>query len=252
MNCHDNETLIHAYIDGELGLEEALEIERHLQDCNLCSQAYKDNQRLRSIMKTGSLYFTARPALWKRVRSSVGASKTVSVRRVRPWGWLAIAASLPLVVAAGWGVLSLYTISSREDLVIQDVVSSHIRSLMVAHLADVASSDQHSVKPWFSGKLDFSPPVKDLTARGFTLVGGRIDYLSNRPVAALVYQRRLHVINLFVWPSSQGLTAKVQKSTQRGYRVIHWAQSEMVYWVVSDLNEGELQEFVREIRETNS
>ncbi len=252
MNCHDNETLIHAYIDGELGLEDALEMERHLQECNLCSQVYKDNQRLRSVIKTGSLYFTAPPALRKRVRSSVGTTKTILVRRVRAWGWLAIAASLLLVVAASWGVLSLYTISSREDLVIQDVVSSHIRSLMAAHLADVASSDQHSVKPWFNGKLDFSPPVKDLTARGFPLVGGRIDYLSNRPVAALVYQRRLHVINLFVWPSSQGLAANVKKSTQRGYQVIHWAQSGMVYWVVSDLNEGELQEFVQEIRKTSS
>jgi anti-sigma factor RsiW len=135
---------------------------------------------------------------------------------------------------------------SQSDLLTQQVLASHVRSLMADHLTDLPSSDQHTVKPWFDGKLDFSPPVKDLSSKGFPLVGGRLDYLQDRPVAALVYQRRKHFINLFIWPSPESSTQRM--AMQHGYNIHHWADSGMTFWAVSDLNNSELEEFVRLIR----
>jgi anti-sigma factor RsiW len=119
---------------------------------------------------------------------------------------------------------------------------------MASHMTDVSSSDKHTVKPWFNGKLDFSPSVTDLTDQGFPLVGGRLDYLANRPVAALVYQRRGHFINLFIWPIAPAPDTDQKTSPRQGYHLVHWTKSEMTYWAVSDLNQRELEEFVQRIR----
>jgi anti-sigma factor RsiW len=134
---------------------------------------------------------------------------------------------------------------STEEILTREVISSHVRSLMANHLADIPSSDQHTVKPWFNGKLDFSPPVEDLAKHGFPLVGGRLDYLNNRPVAALVYKRDKHLINLFIWPSSESSESVLKSETRQGYHVFHWTRSRMTYWVVSDLEQSQLQEFVQ-------
>jgi anti-sigma factor RsiW len=136
-----------------------------------------------------------------------------------------------------------------QETLMNEIVSSHVRSMMANHITDVASSDRHTVKPWFSGKLDYSPPVKDLTDQGFRLLGGRLDYVDSRPVAALVYQRSQHLINLFVWPSNNTVTKQEDQLTRQGYNLIHWTQSGMSYWLVSELNLAELGECARLLKE---
>jgi anti-sigma factor RsiW len=161
------------------------------------------------------------------------------------WRWLAAAAALILAALAGWGVARLIPVRSDTDLLTQEVVASHVRSLMPGHLVDVRSDDQHTVKPWFEGKVDFTLPVPDLKDQGFLLVGGRLDYLNDRPVAALVYQRREHFINVFIWRSANDPDQPIKAVTRSNYHLRNWKQSGMTYWVISNLNEKELEEFVR-------
>ncbi len=139
-----------------------------------------------------------------------------------------------------WSVTARHGNLARQDLVLDELVSSHIRSLMVEHLVDVVSSDQHTVKPWFSGKVDFSPPVKDLSADGFPLVGGRVDYVGGRPVAVIVYKRRLHIINVFIWPSANESGEGSRYLVRQGYRLRRWTHGGLTFWAVSDVNDADL------------
>jgi len=250
VNCQEIQTLIHGYVDGELDLIKSLEIEQHLQECPACAQAVASFRTIGSAIQTSALYAQAPPHLAKRVQSAVRkASQPERRSRVRPSSRLAIAASLALMMAAGWGLARLRLARPDDAFLTQELVAGHVRSQMLpSHRLDVASSDAHTVKPWFEGKLDFAPPVKDLSGEGFPLVGGRLDYLHNRPVAALLYQRRKHSINLFIWPSSPGDEAATRTMTRQGFHLIHWTDSGMTIWAVSDLNEQELQEFVRLIQ----
>jgi anti-sigma factor RsiW len=169
--------------------------------------------------------------------------------RLRRGDWLTLAASLALMMAAGWGLGRILRGPTDDVSLTRELVASHVRSQMLpSHRFDVASSDPHTVKPWFEGKLDFAPPAKDLTDEGFPLVGGRLDYLHDRPVAAIVYQRRKHTINLFVWPSSPADDARPVSASRQGFHMLRWTSSGMTFWAVSDLNEEELQEFVRLIQ----
>ena len=246
MTCTDIQAAIHGYIDGELDAVRNLEIEQHMQHCAGCSQAYEAEETVQRAIKAGSHYYSAPADLRKRIQSSIRqAGQSKPIFPVMPWRWLAVAASVAFVVILPWALIpSLHGVDA-EQLVAQEVVSNHVRSLMVDHVADVMSSDQHKVKPWFTGKLDFSPPVKDLAKEGFPLVGGRLDYLDNRPVAALVYQRRNHVINLFIWSSSHDTHVNTKALARQGYHLVHWSKAGMMYWVISDLNDTELQEFAR-------
>jgi anti-sigma factor RsiW len=158
------------------------------------------------------------------------------------------AAAVVLVLFAAAGLGRNWLGSSHQELVTQEIVAGHIRSLMANHLSDVASTDQHTVKPWFDGKLDFAPPVVDLAQSGFPLVGGRLDYMDGHPVAALVYGRRLHYINVFVWPSTESESAQPTSQTREGYNVVHWSHAGMTFWAVSDLATDELQSFVALLR----
>jgi anti-sigma factor RsiW len=222
LRCPETQTLIHGYFDGELDLMKCLEIEQHLEECPACAQAHADLQAVRSAVQKSSLYFQTPAGLAKRIQSSPrGAShadRTPGLNRRR---LLAVAASLALVSAVGWGLLRALSARSADVFLTQELVASHVRSQMLdSHRFDVASADPHTVKPWFEGKLDFTPPVKDLVDQGFPLVGGRLDYLHGRAVAALVYQRRKHSINLFIWPSSPGDEAAPKKATRQGFHIL--------------------------------
>lgn len=257
MSCRDAQNLIDGYLDGELDIVRSMEIEDHLRGCSVCAKLYENHQVLRSAIHQNAPYFKASAGLQKRVRSAVRqASGAEPVPRVlawrapwRPaWNWVGLAAAVAIVAVLAWGVAARLSGPSAEELLAQEVLSSHVRSLMANHLTDVPSSDQHTVKPWFNGKLDFSPPVKNLTNEGFPLAGGRLDYLGGKPVAALVYQRQKHFINLLIWPATGSSDLAEKSVTRQGYNLLHWTQSGMTYWVVSDLNSRELQQFVELVR----
>jgi len=244
MICREAQELIHGYIDGELDLVRNLEMERHFHECAACARMQDSLRTMRSKLAASAPYFRPPSALNARLRSRLRQAvdaKPDHQRVFRFWQWTAIAAAV--LIAA---VLVTVTVRrpARSELLAQQVVDSHIRSLMAAHLTDVTSSDQHTVKPWFNGKLDFSPMVGNFADRGFPLTGGRLDYLDNRPVAALVYQRRRHLINLFIWPAPGQSDSAVRQTEHQGYHLLQWNKASMTYWAVSDLNPAEIREFV--------
>lgn len=245
MTCEQTHELIHAYIDGELDLLRGVEVEHHLGECEACHSQHQDQLHLRSIIKGEAQYFVAPDILKQRIKKQISRPRTPARQ------WIAAAAVLILALAGVllWTIISNRSRSNAEEMVAQEIVSSHVRSLMIDHLIDVPSSDSHTVKPWFNGKLDFAPEVKDLSAQGFSLIGGRLDYIDNRTVAALVYQRRKHPINLFMWPSSGAPDQPERQFSRQGYHVIEWSSSGMCYWAVSDVNNTDLQEFVRLARQ---
>lgn len=253
MNCQEMTELLHGYFDKELGLVRSLEAERHLKECQACSQRFQELQSLRKVIADRALYFEAPKGLERRVRTAIRQASQAEVPPVRQvWGpgwlwlrWLAPAAAVAVVLLLA--LPGLMRPSSERSLA-QEIVSAHARSLMADHLTDVASTDQHTVKPWFNGKLTFSPPVADLAAQGFPLIGGRLEVLDEQPVAALVYQRRKHFINLFIWPAGGAVSTREQTLAQRGYNLVHWTEGGMDYWTVSDVSRGDLQEFARLVR----
>ena len=257
MNCDEVRPLIDAYVDGELDLMNSLAVERHLPGCPDCTPIYKNRKALREALRNSPLYFNAPPRLESRLRKSIReanasspassmASSPASPSKWYPRRWMAAAAlvtGLLLTLGIVRGLLP-----PADDSLVRELLTSHLRSLMVDHLSDVVSSDQHTVKPWFNGKVDFSPVVIDTTPQGFPLVGGRLDYIDNRPVAALVYQRQKHVINLFIWPADPGSPNSMQVLNRQGYNLVRWVEGGMTYWAVSDLNPPELEEFIRLIQ----
>jgi anti-sigma factor RsiW len=253
VSCQEIQGLIHGYVDGELDLVHSIELERHVEGCESCSRACRAQQDLKKALQAAPLRFTAPADLRARIRASLREADAPAAGHrtslwLLAWRWAGAVAALALVAVMSWNLARVSRAPSGDELVAQEVIDSHVRSLMANHLADVPSTDQHTVKPWFNGKLDFSPPVQDLAKDGFPLVGGRLDYLENRPVAALVYQRRKHFINLFIWPSThdsgQGAVMR------QGYNLLHWTHSGMVFWAASDLNNTELQEFVKLIQQS--
>jgi anti-sigma factor RsiW len=251
VNCKETQDLIHGYLDGELDLINSLETEKHLKNCPACSQNYASQQELRRTLSNSDLYFRAPPETVALLRAAVfgdGKSKIIKMPGQPENRLVLLRVFMPLAAAAMVLVLSIPFIFANNDRMVREVASAHIRSLMADHLNDVASSDQHTVKPWFVGRLDFSPTVVDLTAQGFALVGGRLDYVNGRTVAAMVYQRRKHFINLFVWPANRNTETHQQSLTRQGFNIIHWERGGFNYWAVSDMNKAELSSFSELVR----
>jgi len=246
VNCHETQRWLSGYLDGELDLVNAVTIEDHLKTCPRCAQAYASQQALQAAIRGSKFYAPAPIALQKRIQTSVRqASNVAPVRRLMRWPWYSVAATLACVAVLVWGLGRGWLAPAADDRLAAVVLDAHVRSLMTDHLIDVVSSDRHTVKPWFAGKLDFSPTVDDLASQGYPLTGGRLDYLDGRPVAALVYQRQRHIINLFSWPAPQAGDTPAASEVRQGYNQIHWTQAGMTYWAVSDLNVDELLAFVQ-------
>jgi anti-sigma factor RsiW len=261
MNCSEAEVLIHALLDGELDAGNARDVEAHIATCADCTAKLAAFRDLRQAMAASNLKHRAPAALRARIEAALPAAPAPAPASVQPdtaptsasviplrrfnrrtfMGGFGLGAALSGAVAA---TLVLGVLGDRRDQTIAgEVVSAHLRSLQPGHLTDVETSDQHTVKPWFNGKLDVAPPVPDLTTQGFTLIGGRLDDVNGETVAAIVYRRRNHVVNLFV-TRAQGLKSQEPTSqTQHGFNVLHWQNDGFDFWAVSDINAGELREF---------
>jgi anti-sigma factor (TIGR02949 family) len=236
MMCDDVARDLEPYVDRELDADSIAAIRSHVGACASCRQRVAEREMLGRLVRSVP-YRLAPDRLRARVLAHVQRRR--SLHHLLTW-----AAAAVLIVSAGAGIMFVRSATIQSDALIEDLVDSHVRSLLAEHLFDVQSTDQHTVKPWFLGKLDFSPPVIDLAPAGFPLVGGRLDYVSRRPVAALISQRQKHTINVFIWPASNQGSAPRER-TIRGFNVRHWVRNGMSFWAVSDLNESELNVFVR-------
>jgi len=253
------------YLDGQLDPIANQTIEQHLRECGRCDQAFKTQGSLIRAIGNATPYFKAPAELRERIQSSLreetsqhpvrngvpGAQIQFHKRQPEPrtipleipWNWLGLAAAIILGAIIVLNVVPRLQRPGADQFLATQLIASHARSLLANHLTDVASSDQHTVKPWLDAKLDFAPPVIDLSSDGFPLIGGRLDYLDNRPVAALIYERRKHFINLFVWPAGSSTTGATNTMSRQGYQLLHWVDSDFNYWAVSDVNANDLQTF---------
>ena len=244
MNCASARDLIESYLDDELDAGLRTEVRNHLSTCSSCAEIHARLRELQVNIRSQAPYYDPPADLRRRVQTALAlvANREGKAAPSVPWRWIAIAAAALLAASLSLNVTLFRPRGDERDIVAQNIVAIHIRSLIGTHLLDVPSSDQHTVKPWFNGKLDFSPDVKDFASEGFPLRGGRIEYVADRPAAALVYQRRLHVINVLVWPSVSSGNSE-DELTRKGYNIIHWSKAGMTYWVVSDLGLNELRQF---------
>jgi len=256
--CEDNTLLLHAYSDGELDLVRSLEIEEHLKTCTFCAQELRNQQILKDGIRSADLYYRAPDALRARViasgsavsvptrRQSLAVASVLRTVRRRPvLEWLAVAAAILITLGLGVRFIPGVLNARQGDLVAEELVASHIRSLQPGHLMDIVSTDQHTVKPWFDGKIDFAPPVRDLTRQGYPLIGGRLDYVGGRNVAALVYQLRKHYINVFIWPDDQKQGNRPEFVSKQGYNVACMSSGGMRLCGVADTNAEDLRQFMQ-------
>ena len=257
MTCDETEILLHALIDGELDAGHARDVETHVAGCPACAEKLRAFRAMREAFAQAPLKEAAPAHLRNRIEAALAVPpKTISTPR-QSWlasaraswreswknffGGFAVGTALSAAVAASLVIAVVR--NDQNQQIASDVVSAHLRSLQAGHLTDVETSDQHTVKPWFNGKLDVAPPVIDLTAQGFTLIGGRLDYINGQPAASIVYRRRKHVINLFVAQQLGAAVHGVKDETVQGFNIRRWSESGLDLWAVSDIDAGELDEF---------
>ena len=240
MNCEEAEVLLHALLDGELDAGHAREVEAHVAGCAHCAALMKDYREMSAALADADLHYKAPLELRKRIEKSLPQPVATPSRRLLLRGF---AMGSAVSAMAATGLIAVVVRNDDTQRIQSEVVSAHLRSLQAGHLTDVISTDQHTVKPWFNGKLDVSPPVIDLTGEGFTLIGGRLDYVDTRAIGAVVYKRRQHVINLFVAQTASTERQAAKISTLQGFNIRRWSDHGMNYWAVSDLGADELSEF---------
>jgi len=240
MTCDEAEILLHALIDGELDAGHAREVEDHVAGCAACAAALRDYRAMSKAVAGAGMRYKAPLELRRRIEASLPRAQATPSRRSVLRGF-AMGSAVSAIAATG--LIAIVLRNDDQSRITSEIVSAHLRSLQAGHLTDVLSTDQHTVKPWFNGKLDVAPPVIDLTALGFTLIGGRLDYVDARPVGAIVYRRRLHVINLFVAQTASTESRAPRTETFQGFNVRSWSEGGLNYWAVSDIAADELAEF---------
>ncbi len=248
MSCDYTRNVLHGYLDGELDAARAADFEKHLETCSECIVALGAEESLRASLRRSGLYERAPMALRLKIRKDLHAATAVpAASRIPAWRWLAVAAAILMVASVSWYAIPRFrnTTNTSTTVTAAELLDAHIRSLQAGHLTDVASTDQHTVKPWFDGKLDFAPPVQDFAGQGFPLVGGRLDVLGGRNVAALVYGRRKHLINVFVWPTKEADTPIHPPGSRQGFQWVHWRRQGMEFCAVSDVSDSDLRELAQ-------
>ena len=243
MNCPLE--LIEGYLDQELDFGLRSHVEEHMRGCRACAEIYSELREQSEALRSLAPHYAAPARLRRSLREALKKEAAAERRMSRPpngWRWLAIAASVLFACSLAGDLTLMQSRKADRDEIVQTLIAGHVRSLIGTHLLDVVSADQHTVKPWFNGKIDFSPEVKDFAPQGFPLVGGRLEYADHRTVAALIYRRRQHIVNVFTWPSASS-EAMASPVAYDGFNVVHWSDNAMTYWAVSDLDPGELQQF---------
>lgn len=256
MNHENTFALLPGYVDNELTLSETVEFERHLAGCAECRRALEAQRQVGVLLKASDLRFAAPEALRARIEAELCPRRSL-VHRFGAWlrawkqkrrsNWMPVGALAVSAAALVWSG-TLYLAAPPADVQLsQELVDSHVRSLQPDRLIDVISTDRHTVKPWFNGKIDFAPPVLDFAQAGYPLIGGRLDYVDGRTVAVMVYRYKLHPINLYVWPGhAAGKNPAIQE--RQGYHIAHWSDGRMNYWVVTDAGADELDGFIKNLR----
>jgi anti-sigma factor RsiW len=240
VDCHESRRVLGAFADNELSPAEATAVRDHVEGCATCRHRLSSLELLGSIVRRVP-YHAAPAALRARIAST--RKRTWRMPSVMQWA----AAVIIVASVAGGGLVVSRRATDTRAAIAEALIDDHVRALMGEHLLDVVSSDQHTVKPWFAGKLDFSPPVVDLEPIGFPLAGGRVEYVSGRPAAALIYRHRLHTISLFIWPATDEARS-IDARSIRGFQVRHWTRGGMAFWAVSDLNDAELETFAQALQ----